>query len=89
MLYFANELEDELALRILNSGGVQSSEEARHLSKFFWRMVDKSIELEKQNVQFPWEEITEFWTEKLYNSFGGYLESHGFGEIWNQEVDKA
>ncbi len=59
-LHFASLLDDSLAVSILEKGGVSSSEEATHLSKFFWKMVDKSA---GGNVTLPCEGSSEYWTE--------------------------
>jgi hypothetical protein len=40
-------------------------------------------------VVLPCEGSPEYWTEKLYNSIGGYLEKVGYGQEWDEEVDKA
>ncbi|OZG71002.1 hypothetical protein BTA51_23135 [Hahella sp. CCB-MM4] len=88
-MYFANALNDEIALKILSTGNVDSPVDARQLSLFFWKMVDKSIEMETSGVGFPWTERAEYWTEKLYNTLGGFLENIGYGEIWDEEVDNA
>jgi len=85
-LYFASEIGDSLAASIIENGEVTSKEEAIYLSKFFWLMVNRSAE---GNVELPCAGGSEFWTEKLYNSIGGYLERAGFEEQWNQEIDNA
>ncbi|MGI9278726.1 MAG: hypothetical protein ACR2PX_03740 [Endozoicomonas sp.] len=86
--YYAKKLVDSLTTEILNRGSVTNSEEARHLSVFFWEMVDASIEDEKREVELPWEEGAEFWNEKLMNSFSGYLECSGYSEEWEEVVDQ-
>jgi hypothetical protein len=85
-LLFAEELHDELAKEILLRGRVLSKEEAKHLSQFFWHMVNKSAE---GRIRLPCEGSSQYWTEKLYNSIGGYLENAGYGKEWDGEVDKA
>ena len=87
-LYYAKKLDDALTLEILQRGEVLSAQEAQHLSSFFWKMVDASIEDENNKVRLPWVEKAEFWTEKIMNSFGGYLERNGYEDIWEAEVDK-
>ena len=84
---YAEKLGDETTLSILHSGVVKSSEEARHLSIFFWSMVDKSIKDHNDKVVLPWPEGAEFWTEKLMYSFSGYLERAGFGDEWEEVSD--
>lgn len=83
---FASLLNDELTKQILHKNAVESREEAIHLSQFFWRMIEKSTE---RNIQLPCEGSSEYWTEKLYNSIGGYLEKAGYSAEWNEEIDKA
>jgi hypothetical protein len=85
-LTFAALLNDEITTKILQADLVKSREEAIHLSQFFWRMIEKSAE---GNVQLPCKGSSEYWTEKLYNSVGGYLEKAGYGAEWDEEVDKA
>lgn len=85
-LFLADLLCDQLARDILNKGYVSSKEEATHLGKFFWRMVNKSAE---GVTGLPCKGSTQYWTEKLYNSIGGYLENSGYGKEWNEEIDKA
>lgn len=83
--FFANLLEDAKAAEILDRGYVSSKGEATHLSKFFWAMVNKSA----QGVDLPCDGTSEYWTEKLYNTLGGYLERAGYERQWNDEIDNA
>lgn len=83
---FAALLDDDIAKAILTRDFVESKEEAIHLSHFFWRMIEKSAE---GNVQLPVEGSSEYWTEKLYNTIGGYLKRAGYSAEWNEEIDKA
>ena len=85
-IFFAQLLSDTKAETILNNGFVSSNEEATHLSKFFWEMINKSAE---GNITLPCEGSSEYWTEKLYNSLGGYLEKSGYEKEWNTEIDNA
>lgn len=84
--FFAKELNDDLALSILASDDALTKETATYLSMFFWRMVDCSIEFEK-NKKLPWPEGSEFWCEKLINSIGGYIERSGFADEWDEVLD--
>ena len=85
-LFLADVLQDELAKSIIQKGDVANADEATHLSKFFWKMVNISAEGE---VELPCEGSSQYWTEKLYNSIGGYLERAGYETQWNEEIDKA
>ena len=88
-LHFADRLNDTTTKSIIEAGLVLSSEEATHLSKFFWEMVNKSVEDRDLGLSLPCDGGAEYWTEKLYNSFGGYLEQAGFEAEWDKEVDNA
>lgn len=83
---FALLLDDEITKTILARGFVISRDEAIHLCQFFWRMIERTVE---NNIQLPCEGSSEYWTEKLYNSIGGYLEKAGYAAEWNEEIDKA
>lgn len=85
-LFLADLLGDEPAKGIIQKGGVANADEATHLSKFFWAMVNKSAD---GGVELPCEGSTQYWTEKLYNSIGGYLERAGYEAQWNEEIDRA
>ena len=85
-LYFAELLVDAVAKSIIEKSEITSREEAVHLSKFFWNMVNKSAE---GNIKLPCEGSSEYWLEKLYNSLGGYLERAGYEKEWDTEVDNA
>ncbi|WP_445355688.1 hypothetical protein ACJJI5_04970 [Microbulbifer sp. EKSA008] len=84
-LFFAELLQDTVAMDILERGYVTTSEEATHLSKFFWAMVEKSA----QEPELPCEASPEYSLEKLYNSFGGYLFEKGYEQQWDNEIDNA
>ena len=85
-LLMADALRDDLAKNIIERGDVRSSAEATHLAQFFWKMVNLSAE---GDMELPFEGSTQYWTEKLYNSIGGYLETVGYEQEWNDELDKA
>jgi len=86
--YFAEKLNDDRAIELLNKREVKTSEDAIYLSRFFWKVVDKSIEDEKLGIELPWTEGAEFWNEKLMNSISGYLERVGYESEWDSIVDE-
>ena len=86
--YYAKELDRPIVLSILSRGFVKTKEEAKALSVFFWDMVDKSIEDEKQGTTKKLNESSKFWTEKLLQTLSGHLEATGYSGIWDEEVDK-
>ena len=51
-------------------------------------MVIKSADENHTDLKLPCSGSARFWTEKLYNSIGGYLEQAGYEEEWNRETDK-
>ncbi|WP_444996376.1 hypothetical protein [Aliikangiella sp. IMCC44359] len=85
-LHFAALLNNTKAEKILKAGVVTSGEEATILSQFFWEMINKSAE---GNIHLPCSGSSQYWTEKLYNTLGGYLESSGYEKQWNTEIDNA
>lgn len=87
-IFYAKELDRPVVLSILNRGFVETEEEAKELSVFFWNMVDKTIEVEKQGITQQGVEGGKFWTEKLLQTFSGHLEAIGYSDIWDDEVDK-
>lgn len=87
-LHYAHQLEDALTLSILESGRVRNRDDAIHLSRFFWRMVDASIADEKAGIELPWDENAEFWTEKLLHTFSGYLQGAGYEAAWDEVSDQ-
>jgi hypothetical protein len=86
--HYAKKLNDDLALRILIENTVTNSDEAKALSQFFSNMVKASIRDEKDGVELPWDDGAEFWSEKLLQTFSGYLERTGFETEWDEISDK-
>lgn len=87
LYFFCGQLSDTKVVALLNGEAELNADMAQYLSEFFWRMVDKSILVEKEG-KFPWPDGAEFWNEKLLYSISGYLEKSGFGDVWDTEVDK-
>lgn len=85
---FQSILQSSAIRELLAGKSVETSVQAIEIAEFFWSMVDKSIELEKQGKfdQFP--EGAEFWNEKLMYSISGYLERIGFEDEWEAVVDR-
>lgn len=85
--HYAEKLNDKITLSILGAGEVKNSAEAKHLSLFFWNMVNKSVEDKNNKILLPWPEGGEFWSEKLLYSISGYLERAGFENEWEEISD--
>ena len=88
-LYFADLLNDGLTRKIIEAGAVANSAEATHLSNFYWHMVDASAAFKRDKKSLPFEGSSEYWCEKLINSFGGYLERAGYENEWDKAGDDA
>ena len=86
--YYAVKLEDSITVSILDSGEVRNSNEARHLSVFFWNMVEAAIEDEKQKLSASWTQSGQFLTEKLLQSISGYLSAAGYEKEWDEVSDE-
>ncbi|MBU6950855.1 hypothetical protein [Hahella sp. HN01] len=86
--HYARKMNDSRALNILEAGEAGSEDEAEYLSRFFWRMVDKSIEDEEQGEPSLFVESNEFWNEKIMYSISGYLERQGYESIWEKVSDE-
>lgn len=87
-IYYAEKMDSQLALQILQKDSVSDNKEAKALSEFFWHMVDASIQDEESGVELKWVEGAEYWNEKLMTSLSGYLERCGYEEIWDRVVDE-
>lgn len=80
-------LNTPIAQKILDGQDICNSSEAKELAEFFWALVDKSIELEKQGELNQFPEGAEFWNEKLMYTLASYLEHTGFEGEWEAVVD--
>jgi len=85
-LCFADFLCDERAKKLIIKGVIANSEDATYIRKFFWHVVNETSKSDKI-IQLPCEGSPQFWTEKLYNSLGGYLENSGYEKEWDTEID--
>jgi len=88
LLHYAHKLKDDKALELIKAGIVNNSNDALYLSKFFWRMVDSSIEDEEAALALPWSEGAEFWNEKIMNTLSSYLDRAGYESEWDSVVDE-
>ena len=73
---------------LLEGNTIETSSQATEVAEFFWKMVDKSIELEKRGELDQFLEGAEFWNEKLMYSISGYLERIGFENEWEEVVNR-
>ncbi len=75
MLEYADHLHDPETAAILNKGAVETAGQARHLAKFYWRMVDASL-----------DDDIESWLERINTTLYIALDDAGFGTIWDEEI---
>ncbi|MFO1369453.1 MAG: hypothetical protein U1F46_10700 [Marinagarivorans sp.] len=87
IIHFAEKMGDKKIIHILESGKVESAQDAEYLSLFFWRMVDRSIEDDVHNIPRLFSESNEFWNEKIMYSIAGYLQRAGYEHIWEKISD--
>ncbi len=86
-LFVAQYFNDTLSEKIIQAGKVYNVDQANHLAAFFWRLVDAASC--DGSIQIPVEGSLIFWSEKLYNSFGGYFEQTEFAQAWEKAIDRA
>ena len=88
LFFYAKRLNNRRAYDILNKGYVSDAEEAEILSRFFWQMVDQTVEDDKQDIKWPFSAGSEFWCEKTLNSLSGHLYRAGYEAIWERISDE-
>lgn len=87
-IHFAKILNDELALSLaMEEKEVSTKEEASQLTKFYWRMIDEAVIIDKNHDSVDGIVGMQAIMEDLINIVGGYLERIGFEEQWDAEDD--
>ncbi|GLS26757.1 hypothetical protein GCM10007877_24760 [Marinibactrum halimedae] len=87
-LHYANAFSDLLVEKILNGTDVSNSDEALHLSKFYWEMVDALVEDASKNNLICGELNLQEWSELIFNSFRSYIRNAGFSTEWDKASDE-
>lgn len=82
-IHYAKLLGNNNALDILNKGYIENANEAKTLSDFYWRMVDKTVEEDKNGVIREYDNI-DMWLEYLCNTFYIYLSNEGYENEWDE-----
>lgn len=82
-VHYAELLADNDALNILKKDRVENSDEARKLSVFYWNMVNKTVEEDKNGIKRECENI-DMWLEYLCNTFYIYLSNEGYENEWEE-----
>lgn len=88
-LHFACRLNKSDISKIIESDDVKNPEEARALSEFFWKMNQKAIADDKAGIPIPCEGSSEYWIEKIYNSWEGYMLRRGFISQWDEASERS
>ncbi len=84
VLHYATLLKNETALKLITEGSVSSNEEVKIIAKFYWAMVDRSIE--EDELQSGKYDDMEKWLERIYTSLHIYFNNNGYGDIWDNEI---
>lgn len=82
ILHYAELMSDQLTKEIIHKDQLSNKDEALHLAKFFWRMVERSNQEDKETG-----ESTEYILEKIIITFMAYFRSAGYGEVWESVED--
>lgn len=83
VLYYAKLLGDEETIKIIERDEIHSKKEASHVAEFFWRMMDKSNELQFKNDSVE----CEFLLEKVINTLMAYFRVYGYEAEWDAFAD--
>ena len=85
-IYYARRFADGDLVRLLEEG-VNTSQDARKLAEFFWRMVEQAGTDGKNNKPFCSDDRAVL--ESLMNVISGRLEKQGFEAEWDEAEDNA
>ena len=83
LLYYANLLNNQQVLEFVIEGFVKDQNQARSIAKFYWEMVDKSVE--EDELGTGTYENMEKWLERIYTSLHIYFNNIGLVEDWESE----
>lgn len=86
ILHYAKLLKDSITENIINKGEVSNSDEATHLAKFFWLMVDQSVEDIEQGKDAVGHFDLEAWNEYIFETISAYLENNGYSSEWDAQI---
>ncbi len=89
LLHYAQILGNKTIEEILLNEGVRTSNEARELASFFWKMVDQTVIDSEQNITVAGYTNLESCCEDIMQSLRSHFIATGYMEIWEEESDKA
>ncbi|GAB2891090.1 hypothetical protein ACCI51_03060 [Microbulbifer echini] len=75
LVHYANEFGDSNILNIIESG-VSSELEAAALAKFYWKIVDETIE----------DKDLEYILERIYTTLHIHCGNNGYSDVWDNEI---
>ncbi len=84
VLHYATLLKNNTALTIFHEGSVNTNEDVKIIAKFYWHMVDLSVEEDKA-LSGKYDDM-EKWLERIYTSLHIYFNNNGYGDIWDDEI---
>lgn len=83
VLYYALLLNDEETKKIIERNEILTKQEALHVAEFFWRMVEKSNEIQYKNDAVQ----CEYLLQKVINTLMAYFKSSGYESEWEAFAD--
>lgn len=89
LLHYAKTLVNKKVERILHNDGISSSQEARELASFFWKMVEQTVIDSDKNLAVAGYTNLENLCEDVMQSLRSHFIATGHIEIWDDEADKA
>lgn len=89
LLHYAKTLKSKEVEQILHNDGISSSEEARELASFFWKMVDQTVTDSDANIVVAGYTNLESLCEDVMQSLRSHFITTGYMEIWDEESGKA
>ena len=77
IVFFAEKNGDTGIPALLEGSERISKTQADQIGRFFWRMIDFSVEL-NESQECPWPEGYGFWSEKVLQSVAAFLKNSGY-----------
>ena len=84
VLHYATLLKNSTALTLIDEGSVNSNDDVKIIAKFYWEIVDLSVEEDKA-LSGKYDDM-EKWLERIYTSLHIYFNNNGYGDIWDNEI---
>lgn len=75
LIHYASEFGNKDVIKIIESG-VSSEEEVAQLAKFYWRIVDETIE----------DKDLEYYLEKIYTTLHIHCGNNGYSDTWDSQI---